>query len=76
MDDSKVGAHIYLDNIPFTTDIEDINAGDDYDLCFTIPGDKYEDNFIKIGKVTTNKSIKLISEKGYDVSIKGFKHFQ
>jgi thiamine-monophosphate kinase len=76
LDDSKVGAHIYLDNIPFTTDIEDINAGDDYDLCFTIPEDKYEDNFIKIGKVTNNKSIKLISEKGYDVSIKGFKHFQ
>ena len=76
LDDSKVGAHIYLDNIPFTTDIEDINAGDDYDLCFTIPEDKYEDNFIKIGKVTNNESIKLISEKGYDVTIKGFKHFQ
>ena len=76
LDDSNVGAHIYLDNIPFTADIEDINAGDDYDLCFTIPENKYEDNFIKIGKITNNKSIKLISEKGYDVSIKGFKHFQ
>ncbi len=38
---SECGALIYLDDIPITTDIDDINSGDDYDLCFTMPKDKF-----------------------------------
>jgi len=64
-----------LDEIPFTENIDDINAGDDYDLCFTIPEKFLKDRFFIIGKVTKDKSIKFISEKGYDVEINGYKHF-
>lgn len=75
LNSSNVGAEIYLDEVPFTQNIDDINAGDDYDLCFTIPEKYLKDSFYIIGKVTKNKSIKLISEKGYDVEINGYKHF-
>ena len=75
LNSSNVGAEIYLDEVPFTQNIDDINAGDDYDLCFTIPKKYLKDSFYIIGKVTKNKSIKLISEKGYDVEINGYKHF-
>ena len=72
---SECGALIYLDDIPITTDINDINSGDDYDLCFTVPKDKFDNNYFKIGEVTSNRQIKFISNKGYDVDIKGYEHF-
>ena len=49
---SKVGATIFLDDIPITSDIDDINAGDDYDLCFTLPPQMMESKFYKIGEIT------------------------
>ncbi len=73
---SKVGANIFLDDIPITSNINDVNAGDDYDLCFTIPSTMMEDSFYKIGEVTEDLGIKFSSNKGYDVSIKGFDHFK
>lgn len=72
---SECGALIYLDDIPITTDINDINSGDDYDLCFTVPKDKFDNNYFKIGEVTSDRQIKLISNKGYDIEIKGYEHF-
>jgi len=72
---SECGALIYLDDIPITTDIDDINSGDDYDLCFTVPKDKFDNNYFKIGEVTSDRQIKLISNKGYDINIKGYEHF-
>jgi thiamine-monophosphate kinase len=72
---SECGALINIDRIPITTDLDDLNYGDDYDLCFTIPASKLKNNYFKIGEVTQNKEIKLISEKGFDVSIKGYEHF-
>jgi len=72
---SNCGGKIYLDNIPVISNINDLNLGDDYDLCFTIPKDKFTDGFIKIGEVTKSKEIKLISNKGYDVKITGYEHF-
>ena len=72
---SECGALIYLDDIPITTDIDDINSGDDYDLCFTVPKDKFDNNYFKIGEVTSDRQIKFISNKGYDVDIKGYEHF-
>ena len=72
---SECGALINIDRIPITTDLDDLNYGDDYDLCFTIPAAKLKNNYFKIGEVTLNKEIKLISDKGYDVSIKGYEHF-
>jgi thiamine monophosphate kinase len=72
---SNCGGEIYLDDIPVVSDINDVNAGDDYDLCFTIPINKFCDDFIKIGVVSESIEIKLISNKGYDVDIKGYEHF-
>ena len=72
---SSCGGEIYLDDIPFISDINDVNLGDDYDLCFTIPSNKFCDDFIKIGVVSESREIKLISNKGYDVEIKGYEHF-
>lgn len=72
---SECGALIYLDDIPITTDINDINSGDDYDLCFTVPKDKFDNNYFKIGEVTSDRQIKFISNKGYDIDIKGYEHF-
>ena len=72
---SKRGGLINLDDIPITTDINDINSGDDYDLCFTMPKDKFDNKFFKIGEVTEDLEIKLISDKGYDGAIRGYEHF-
>ena len=61
-----------------TTDnyIDDINAGDDYDLCFTLPPQMMEDKFYKIGEITEELGIKFNSNKGYDASLKGYDHFK
>ena len=72
---SNRGGLINLDDIPITSDINDINSGDDYDLCFTMPKEKFNNKFFKIGEVTEDLGIKLISNKGYDVVIKGYEHF-
>jgi len=72
---SNRGGLINLDDIPITSDINDINSGDDYDLCFTMPKEKFNNKFFKIGVVTEDLGIKLISNKGYDVVIKGYEHF-
>ena len=66
---------INLDDIPITIDINDINAGDDYDLCFTVPKSKFDNTFYKIGEVTEGLEIKLTSNKGYDIDINGYEHF-
>lgn len=36
---------------------------------------KFNNKFFKIGEVTEDLGIKLISNKGYDVVIKGYEHF-
>ena len=72
---SNRGGLINLDDIPITSDINDINSGDDYDLCFTMPKEKFNNKFFKIGEVTEDLGIKLISNKGYDVVINGYEHF-
>ena len=72
---SRCGADVYIDNIPITSDINDLNAGDDYDLCFTLPEELVADNFIKIGIVKEGKKINLCSNKGYDIEIKGYEHY-
>ena len=72
---SNRGAEVYIDKIPYTRSINDINAGDDYDLCFTVSKENYLDHFIKIGLITDTQEIRLISDKGYDTDINGFDHF-
>jgi hypothetical protein len=40
-----------------------------------MPKDKFDNKFFKIGEVTEDLEIKLISHKGYDVDIRGYEHF-
>ena len=40
-----------------------------------MPKDKFNNKFFKIGEVTEDLEIKLISDKGYDVAIRGYEHF-
>jgi thiamine-monophosphate kinase len=75
LDASNCGADIYIDDIPITSGINDLNAGDDYDLCFTLPEEMVASNFIKIGVVKEDKEINLCSNKGYDIEIKGYEHY-
>ena len=75
IESSNRGAEVYIDKIPYTRSINDINDGDDYDLCFTVSKENYLDHFIKIGLITDTQEIRLISDKGYDTDINGFDHF-
>ncbi len=86
---SNVGAEIYLEKIPTSISeksLELINSGDDYELCFTVDEDKYEElmdvskilniPITLIGKTSPSKDLVL-----YDVDNKivelnsGYSHF-
>ena len=70
---SSVGAKIYFEDIPITTDISDLSYGDDYELCFTA-SKKYREKlnnkaFFLIGEVTSSKEI-LLFKNNLPVNIK------
>ena len=67
---SKLGARIYVDSIPYEGSLRDaLTWGDDYELCFTIPKNKETklDGILKrlkikkfkIGEITKDKGIKI-----------------
>ena len=67
---SKLGARIYADSIPYEGSLRDaLTWGDDYELCFTIPKNKETklDGILKrlkikkfkIGEITKDKGIKI-----------------
>ena len=67
---SKLGARIYVDSIPFEGSFKDaLTWGDDYELCFTVPKNKETklDGILKrlkikkfkIGEITKDKGIKI-----------------
>ena len=63
---SNVGAEIYLEKIPTSISeksLELINSGDDYELCFTVDEDKY-DELMNISK-TLNIPITLIGKTSF-----------
>ena len=86
---SNIGAEIYLEKIPTSISeksLELINSGDDYELCFTVDEDKYEE-LMNVSKVL-NIPITLIGRTGlskglvlYDVNNQrvelnsGYNHF-
>lgn len=70
---SGVGANIYIDDIPITTDIMDLTYGDDYELCFTISKDKSfkyaEGEYFKIGTIIDSNEINIF-DKGKPIEMK------
>ena len=86
---SNVGAEIYLEKIPTSISeksLELINSGDDYELCFTVDEDKYEElmNVSKIlnipitliGKTSPSKDLILYDVDNKRVELNsGYSHF-
>ena len=63
---SKVGAKVYFEKIPITSDIDDLIYGDDYELCFTAPK-KFEEKFIKnnfslIGEIISGEEVIIFKD--------------
>ena len=87
---SGVGAQIELDDIPtsFNTNpsITEINAGDDYEICFTSSSEnesilkeiseELEIKISLIGKTNDSKAIRVFDKEGNNVPIgSGYSHF-
>ena len=84
---SKLGARIYLDSIPYEGSLKEaLTWGDDYELCFTVPKNKETklDGILKrlkikkfkIGEITTDKEIKIFQgAKEIQLNRKSYNHF-
>ena len=77
---SKLGARIYIDSIPYKGSFKDaLTWGDDYELCFTVPKNKETklDGILKklkikkykIGEITREKGIKIF-QGGKEIHLK------
>jgi len=90
---SKKGAAVFLDKIPISAknEIEHIlfaaNAGDDYELCFTIPAEKkiileqlskkWSCAITQIGKIEQHPGLRcFMHDTSVDITVKGYDHFQ
>ena len=84
---SKLGARIYVDSIPYKGSFKDaLTWGDDYELCFTVPRNKETrlDGILKrlkikkfkIGEITRDKGIKIFQgAKEITLNRKSYNHF-
>ncbi len=84
IDLTKIPTHLLLKNLPNAEKWQhQLNGGDDYQLCLTLPKDKFEqfnqrypNQIIAIGEIVTEKGLTLIyNEKKVDVTIQGYQHF-
>ena len=85
---SKLGARIYVDSIPYEGSFKDaLTWGDDYELCFTVPRIKETrlDRILKrlkikkfkIGEITRDKGIKIFQgAKEIPLNRKSYNHFK
>mgnify|MGYP001449628143 FL=1 len=85
---SKLGARIYVDSIPYEGSFKDaLTWGDDYELCFTVPRIKETrlDGILKrlkikkfkIGEITRDKGIKIFQgAKEIPLNRKSYNHFK
>ena len=72
---SEVGAKVYFEKIPITTDIDDLIYGDDYELCFTA-SKKFEEKFMKnkfslIGEIISGEEV-IIFKDDLPVNLKNY----
>ena len=94
---SNVGADVYIDKIPLSDAFKSLNlkdswplatcAGDDYELCFTVPElhekemkhklDSFGCACTKIGTVSKQEGLRWIGESGKEcvLSLTGYDHF-
>ena len=84
---SKLGARIYVDSIPYEGSFRDaLTWGDDYELCFTVPQNKetklngilksLKIKKFKIGEITRHKGIKIfLGAKEIHLNTKSYNHF-
>ena len=84
---SDVGAQVIVDNIPRNkASIElALTAGDDFELCFTVPPEKQKHlqqlissaSIQKIGNITTQKTVQFVHSNGKILNLrkKGYEHF-
>jgi thiamine-monophosphate kinase len=89
---SGVGARIFVDKLPLSPALQQsvsfdeaialaLSAGDDYELCFTVPKAKIDlmetHDFICIGEITAEPTciFQFIDGKKYHGEPTGFKHF-
>ena len=84
---SKLGARIYVDSIPYEGSFRDaLTWGDDYELCFTVPQNKetklngilkrLKMKKFKIGEITRHKGIKIfLGAKEIHLNTKSYNHF-
>ena len=85
---SKLGARIYVDSIPYEGSFRDaLTWGDDYELCFTVPQNKetklngilkhLKMKKFKIGEITRHKGIKIFrGTKEIHLKRKSYNHFK
>ncbi|MEW6214514.1 MAG: AIR synthase-related protein, partial [Nitrospirota bacterium] len=87
-DESKVGARIYLENIPVSSELKKasshlgispiklaLSGGEDYELLFTTPAEK-KAKAIYIGDITESKRVIVdISGREKTFSAEGYQHF-
>ncbi len=89
---SNVGAKLFSEKLPIATSLQALekqkafeialSAGDDYELCFTLPShlDKNElnkFNITHIGEITEDKKLILLDEQGDEIPFvfSGYQHF-
>lgn len=89
LESSKVGATVYVDQVPFSTALREsisrdqaialaLNGGDDYELCFTAAREKkFDFNCTCIGQITDTQVLDLRYGDGnkYNGNIHGYQHF-
>lgn len=97
LDASSVGAEIELDAVPISTALEScvadtmdrlrlaLSAGDDYELCFTVPEDRLADlhrigadwecGFTRIGRIVSGSGIVFRNGELPGDLVAGFDHF-
>ena len=85
---SKLGARIYVDSIPYEGFfIDAVTWGDDYELCFTVPKNKETQlnrilkrlkiKKFKIGEITRDRGIKIFrGTKEIHLKRKSYNHFK
>jgi thiamine-monophosphate kinase len=96
LDASGVGATVFIDQLPMSSLLRRLpkteaaklalSAGDDYELCFTIPSDNVAEMLSRcqssqsqlscIGQIEATKGLRLLSENGpIELDKKGYQHF-
>lgn len=97
LEESQVGAEVTVDKIPMSKTLLQtvsasnaldlaLTAGDDYELCFTVPPAKTallekalaNSHYTCIGTITSEKGLNLHYSNGkkYSGNLKGYEHFQ